>query len=181
MAITNQSVKIAINADYLGQQWQMVQWYTPTGAAFLTADARGVGEAYWNDVKTALRATVPANSAIGGFRSIFVSEPGPNGAYGEFPIPTAEQVGTRSTAGLGDQMPPFVAVGVRLTVATRATRPGQKRFAFVNEVDSVNGVLQAPLAGCQIQWRDHFGCSGGDRCSHARDRPSGQHGPDGLS
>jgi len=145
MPITASDLKIVIRGVYLGQQVEVVQWYRPTGAAFLTADPAGVGEAYWNDIKTAWRACHGA-TATDKTTSIFVSEPGPSGAYGEFAIPTAEQEGTRSISGLGEFLPPYVGVGVRLTVSTRTTRPGQKRFWGVLEGDNSDGELESALA-----------------------------------
>jgi len=90
--------------------------------------------AWWNYVKTDYRAIAPTISSP--FRSVRVRElDSATGEYGEHAIPAAEQSGTRTPAGT-DWMPMFVGVGVRLTVATRATRPGQKRFSYVMEGDS---------------------------------------------
>lgn len=145
MAITADKLKFAIRGVFLGQQVEVVQWYRPTGAAFLTADAASVAEAYWNDIKTLWRAC-HISGAFDHTTSIFVSEPGDSGAYGEFAVPTLEQPGTRDETGLGDFLPPTNSVAMRQTVATRATRPGQKRFWGLLEGDNVNGVLQAGMA-----------------------------------
>jgi hypothetical protein len=144
MAITAAQLKIIIRGSFGGTLFENVQWYRPTGAAFLTADAVGVAEAYWNDIKTVWRALQVTS---GGFltQSVFVSEPGATGAFGEFSIPVGEQQGARSATGLGDFMPAFVAFGVRLSVATRTTRPGQKRFIGVMEGDATQEVLGAPV------------------------------------
>lgn len=146
MAITASHLKIAIRGTYLGQEVQVIQWYRPTGAAFLTASPEGVGEAYWNDIKDDWRAFM-WNGPSQKTESIFVSEPGSTGAYGEYPIPLAEQEGVRTGASGGNFMPPFIASGVRLTVGTRATRPGQKRFWTMVEGDNVDGVLQPSIVG----------------------------------
>lgn len=144
MAITATDIKISVRGKYLGQLVQVVQWYRPTGAAFLTADPEDVGEAFWNDIKTLWRLCMyPTVDNV--TQSILVQEPGASGAYGEFPIPAGEQQGNRSGSPTGNTMPPFVATASRLTVSTRATRPGQKRIWGVHEDDSVNGVLQAGL------------------------------------
>lgn len=145
MAITATDLKIVIRGTLAGQQMQVVQWYRPTGAAFLTATPTGVGEAYWNDIKTAWRACHIA-TAFDVTQSIFVSEPGVDGAYGEYAIPVGEQQGTRPAGTLGEFLPPFLAAGVRLTVATRATRPGQKRFWGFLEGDNNAGALQSAAA-----------------------------------
>lgn len=141
MAITGNLLEIIVRYSFLNQQMETVQFYKPGGGAFLTATPAGVGEAYWNDVKTAWRALVPSSSdAI--FQTVFVKEYNGGGAYGEFAVPPGEVFGTRSATGLGDFMPPYVAAAVRLSVATNITRPGQKRFPFALEGDNVNGKIQ---------------------------------------
>lgn len=96
-------------------------------------DATDWAEAWWNHVKATYRAIAPTGSAP--FRSVIVRElDNATGEYGEFAIPTAEQTGTRADPG-GDWLPMFVAGAVRLTVATRVTRPGQKRFSYLKEGD----------------------------------------------
>lgn len=134
-------LKISIRGRFQNQLFQNVQWYVTDGAAFLTADAVGVGEAYWNDIKTVWRAAMQTNSLLV-TESILVSEEGPTGAFGEYAIPTGERQGTRSS-GSGGFLPSFNAAAVRLTVATRTTRPGQKRFVGVTEGDNADGVLWA--------------------------------------
>lgn len=134
MAITGSHLAIALRGLFQNQQVEIVQWFRPTGSAFLTADAVSVGEAFWNDIKTDWRALHNNNSADR-TTSVFVSEPGTSGAFGEFSVPALEQQGTRVTTGLGGYMPTFVAAGFRETVATRATRPGQKRIWGLMEGD----------------------------------------------
>lgn len=143
MAILSEHLKITVRGTISAQQWENVQWYKPGGAAFVTAEAAGVAQAYWNDVKSAWRALI-VDSSVFTFQSILVSEPGDTGAFGEFPVPVGEQNGTRAIGSLTDFMPPFNAWGVRLTVATRTTRPGQKRFCGIMEGDANGDVLTAP-------------------------------------
>lgn len=144
MAITAAHLKIAIRGRFLAQQVEVVQWYRPTGAAFLTATPDGVGEAFWNDIKTVWRGLFVESVALL-TESIFVSEPGSSGAYGEYPVPTAEQQGTRVISTPGSFMPPYTAIGVRLTVGTRTTRPGQKRFWGMVEADNSDGIAGSNL------------------------------------
>lgn len=125
-------LKITLVGSILGQVWNNVQWYVTDGAAFLTADAVGVGEAYWNDIKSLWRATMAITPQLT-TTSIKVSEPGPTGAFGEFAIPPGEQQGSRAIAS--NLIPSFNGGGIRLTVATRATRPGQKRIVGATELD----------------------------------------------
>lgn len=143
MAILATEILIAIRGVFWGQAVQIGQWFEAQGAAFITADAVGVGEAFWNDIKTDWRA-LHVGYANDRTTSIFVSEPGITGAYGEFAVPTGEQLGTRTAPGSGSYLPTFVAAGFRETVATRVTRPGQKRVwgLFEGDVDD-DGAMAA--------------------------------------
>jgi hypothetical protein len=144
VAIISGHLKVAIRGEYLGQRVEVVQWYRLVGSAFLTADVVQVLEAYWNDIKTDWRAfhvASPKDLTL----SLFGSEAGPTGQYAEYAIPTGEQQGTRSSIGLGDFMPPTIGVGIRLTVGSRATRPGQKRPWGSLEGDNVDGAAQAAI------------------------------------
>lgn len=131
-------LKIVIRGRLVGQQFNNVCWFLTDGAAFLTADAVGVGEAFWNDIKATWRPAMAAVSSLQ-TESILVSEPGPTGAFGEFAVPTGERTGTRDATGLGDFLPSFNAAGFRQTVATRTTRPGQKRIVGGMEADQGAG------------------------------------------
>lgn len=144
MAITAGKVKITVRGVLWSQQVEIVQWFSATGAAFLTADAVQVGEAFWNDIKTVWRAA-QVNYSTQRTTSIVVSEPGSSGAFGEFAVPIAEQQGTRTPPASGSYLPTFCAAAFRETVATRATRPGQKRIwgAFEGDVND-DGTLAAP-------------------------------------
>lgn len=141
MAITAGHVRVTVRGLFEGQRFENVQWYRTDGAAFLTADAVGVGEAFWNDIKSVWRAALAAASSLT-TQSILVSEPGSSGAFGEFAVPAGEQQGTRAGGG-SEFLPTFNSAGIRLTVATRLTRPGQKRFVGGLEVDQAGGVWQA--------------------------------------
>lgn len=131
-------LQVVVRGTYLGQQVQVGQWYETDGAAFLTATPEAVGNAYWQHIKVAFRALL-ANAVQVQLESVYVAEDGATGAYGEYPIPPAEKQGTRVISTLNDLMPPFAAGGVRLTVGSRVTRPGQKRMFGLYESDSDNG------------------------------------------
>jgi hypothetical protein len=135
-------IKITLRYQQAGQNCENVQWYTTDGAAFLTADMPGVLEAYWNDIKTAWRALIVTSSSFK-FTELLGAEESPTGAFGSFPVPLAEQLGTRAAGSLGNFLPSFAAAGVKLTVATRVTRPGQKRLPGIMEGDNDNGTLEA--------------------------------------
>lgn len=141
----NEVIEIGVRCRWLGQEvmnvWQYVVLSPP-----VPANVAQVLEAYWNHVKTTYRAIVPTS---GGnvFESLTLkSLTYPLGDYGEFAIPLAERAGTRAVGTEPQALPPFNAVGVRLTVATRATRPGQKRFPFMVELDNANGSVQNSIA-----------------------------------
>lgn len=94
-----------------------------------------VCEAWWNHVKTTYRA-LSQTAAGDAFVSVKLRElSNPTGELGEFAIPPAERAGTRATQAQPDVLPSFNAVGVRLAVTARTTRPGQKRIPFLTESD----------------------------------------------
>lgn len=103
--------------------------------------ASAIAEAWWNHVKGVYRAIVVTGSGRA-FDSVILRElNAPTGAYAEFSVPAGEQDGTRPSGELGSYMPAFTAAGMRLTVGSRLTRPGQKRFPFVTEGDVLNNSL----------------------------------------
>lgn len=138
MAITTGSrISISLIMN-LHQQEVMNVWSYNVLELVGTPTAVNYGEAWWNHVKSAYRAL-----AIAGFgnvfRSVRVVELGNStGEYGEFPIPTGEQAGTRTNPTDAEFTPLFTAAGIRLTVGTRLTRPGQKRIPFLTQSDVVS-------------------------------------------
>lgn len=90
------------------------------------------GNAWWNAIKTTLRPLV-ASVHGAAFITVSVREmDDPAGEYGVFSIPVGETAGTGAT-GAGGVLPPFNAAGIRFLVATRITRPGQKRISGQDE------------------------------------------------
>lgn len=148
--VTGSLCEITLNMLRLSQQVNMVFQYRVI-ASPLTPSAVVIAETWWNHVKTVTRA-LAANNAENAFKTVRIRELDNSvGDYAEYDIPLAEQTGTR-TGTLGDAMPPYVAVGIRLVVGTRATRPGQKRIPFVQEGDNVGGVLGASLQALVVTW-----------------------------
>jgi hypothetical protein len=146
MAISTLS-KIAVSLKFtLASQSMMNVWTYNVLELVGTPNAAQYGEAWWNHVKTNYRAL--AASAFGPtFVSVRVSELGnPTGEYGEFAIPSGEQTGTRASSADPDTLPVFLACGVRLSVPSRVTRPGQKRFAWLQQGD----VSSQSVAGTYI-------------------------------
>lgn len=134
MPITAGIVRITLKGTFLNQKWQSVQHFAPVGAAWLTADALGGAQAWWDNVKATWRAIVPSNAGFT-FDSVLFEEIGAGLGFGEYAVPAGEQLGTRAGTS-GDFLPTFVAAGVKLTVGSRVTRPGQKRFPGGMEQDS---------------------------------------------
>lgn len=135
-------IEIVMNMNCQGQQTINAYQYE-VGNYPGTVTPVQLAEAWWNHVKVAYRATV-YSTFTDAFRTVRVREMNnPLGDYAEYDVPVAEQPGTRSATGMGEVLPPFLSVGVRLVVGTRVTRPGQKRFAFLAELDNVSGNLNS--------------------------------------
>lgn len=145
MAITTGSrIRIALTQNSLGET-QMNVWDYIVLELVGTPTAGNYAEAWWNHVKTVYRA-LPTTAMTTAFSSVRVTELGnPEGEYGEYSVPVGERAGTRTPPGDSDNLPSYSAVGVRLSVATRATRPGQKRFGFLTQADLVNNDVQGPI------------------------------------
>lgn len=134
-------VEISNRGTINGQQVMNV-WQYRVGAFPGTVTAAQLGEAWWNHVKTTLRA-IPTTTAATAFQSVIVRDLSSlTGDYGEYAVPSGERAGTRAAGSEPSPLPVFNAAGVRLVVATRETRPGQKRFAGLTETDNDNGQLQ---------------------------------------
>lgn len=144
MPITGSFVSLTTRYIWLGQRCENVAWYSPGGIAFLTATAAGVAEAYWNNVKDRYRAMVDDRVPAPVFVSVLCKEYGGGGGLGEYGIPAGESAGTRAGA-TGELVTAALAGAMRLTVATTATRPGQKRFPFLTESDVQENDLTAPF------------------------------------
>lgn len=146
MAITEGTL-LEITVDGLfGSTQVMNVWQFEVGGTFSGINAGQVANAFWQHVKNEYRAIV-SNGSGPAFTRVLVRDLGdPLGEYGEYAVPTAEQAGSRNAAG-SEFLPAFNAAGVRLTVDTRVTRPGQKRIPWLVETDSQSGAITAtPVA-----------------------------------
>ena len=142
MAWTSNLIKVTLRYTLQNQQCQTTQHYRFGNEVTGSITAAHVGEAWWNDVKAAWRAMI-INDPSFQFNSVLVEELTMGGQFGEFAIPAGERQGTRPLGSLGAWLPVFNAVGVRLVVASRATRPGQKRFPGLSEGDNEGGFVAA--------------------------------------
>jgi hypothetical protein len=141
MAVATDSlIEVVYNCTAMGSNMLSVYQYE-CGAVIPGISLVQILEAYWNNVKANYRACIPTQ--VGSF---FMTLRGrelnnPAGDFAEFDIPAVERAGTRVAGSPTDLFPSFVAVGVRLVVGTRATRPGQKRLGPVQETDAANGAI----------------------------------------
>ena len=143
MAITEGTLlEITLAMRFDESLFMNVYGYEVTGT-FTGIPAVNVAEGWWDAVKAEYRAMVRPSSGFN-FRSVIVREM--NNAAGELAewnIPSGQQQGTRSGVSDSEFLPAFNAGGIRLTVGSRLTRPGQKRIPGLLEVDSENGRLSA--------------------------------------
>jgi len=171
MAIDSGSlISVTIGGVVQAQQWMNV-WTFKVGGTLSTPTAGQIGEALWNDFTTDYRALISsAHSAA--FQFVRVRElDSLTGDYGEYAVPVGEQAGTLAVSTT-TYLPSFNAAGIRLTVGTRVTRPGQKRIpgqrgedisslqwvsayltrlaTFATTATSV-ALLGAPVAGTELQ------------------------------
>lgn len=119
-------IEITVGGQIQAEHWQN-NWTHQVDGELGSPTAANIGEAWWNSVKTAYRALV-SSAHTTAFQFVRVREMDSlTGEYGEFAVPTAEQPGTGPTSST-TYLPAFNAAGIRLTVGTRVTRPGQKRI-----------------------------------------------------
>lgn len=135
MAFSASLIEISLRYTMVGQRCQTARCYTWDGAVIAAATPEQVGEAWWNHYKDAWRSAAYPGPTNALFQSVFVREVGGGLAYGEFAIPTGEQQGTRADSDPGNVLPAYCSVGVRLTVASGETRPGQFRLGFMVAAD----------------------------------------------
>lgn len=138
--------RISIRGTILGQRWQNSQVYDINNVFGTSTPVVALCEAYWTHIRSDLRATLPAYPDVA-INSIYAEEMTSGGGYAEYAIPLSESTGTRPTETLGGLLPPFIAASVRLAVSSRVTRPGQKRFVGLCEVDNAGGVMAPGIRG----------------------------------
>lgn len=143
MAIGSGSlIEVVVTGSYDGQTMSNVWQYEVTSSpGGITGEEYAA--AWWNNVKTVYRA-VPTTPFTNAFESVSVRELDTLvGDYGVYAVPSGERAGTGSVGSEASPLPLFNAIGVRLSVGTRVTRPGQKRFSGLVEADSDNARLQS--------------------------------------
>jgi len=137
-------VEISVSGLNAGITYMNVYQYEILGT-FSGIDGGQVANAWWQHVKSTYRAVV-ANSYSTYFQEVIVRELNdPTGEFGTYAIPSGEAAGTRVPASETGQLPPYVAVGAKLVVGTRVTRPGSKRYGGLVELDNNAGYVNGPV------------------------------------
>lgn len=117
-------------------------------------DGNQLAEAWWNHVKGVYRALISLGMTDY-FRSVVAKDlSDTTGLFGEYGIPVGERGGTRTGVVQGEPVPAFNAVGIRLNVASRVTRPGQKRLSGLIEDDLYGQAVGATFLGLAAAWAD---------------------------
>lgn len=132
--VADSNVEITMKMFY-GNVEQYNVWQYRVATFTGVPSAANIAEGWWNHVKSTYRALVTTGYGSV-FQSVLIREmDSPTGDYAEYAVPTAERAGTRTDTAANTYATTFTAVGVRLSVGTRVTRPGQKRFGFITESD----------------------------------------------
>lgn len=119
-------IEVVVGGNMLNTTW-MNNWTFEVVGETGSPSAENIAEAIWNDIKTPYRALVSA-VYTSAFQFVRIREmDSATGEYGEFSVPSAEQAGSGPTS-TSTYLPLFNALGIRFTVGTRLTRPGQKRI-----------------------------------------------------
>lgn len=127
-------IEIAVGGHLSGNLW-MNAWTFKVIGETGSPTPSDIGNAFWQHVKVNYRALV-ASAHGSPFEFVKIRElDNALGEYGEYAIPSGERAGT-GTSGAGGVLPQFNAASVRLAVATRVTRPGQKRISGQDEADA---------------------------------------------
>lgn len=143
MVDTGSHLRIALVGQLMSQEFVSLWNYRVSANLAGDTAAALVAQAYWNSIKGVWRAMYP-NATVYSTTAVRVwDNDDSEGAFGEYAVPLAEQVGTRTVAPTDEGTPSFIATGVKLTVGTRVTRPGQKRIPFLLEKDVANNALVA--------------------------------------
>lgn len=141
MSLVDAHIEMILRYEWLDQKCENTFMYFTEGAVFVGVNAVQTAQAWWNDVKADIRALAPADGTVARFNSVICRNLVTDGELGEYAIPDDERTGTRDLSGLGNWVPAFNAGGIRLTVGNTSTRPGQKRFPFLNDTDTEANVL----------------------------------------
>lgn len=136
-------IELSVRGLSYNQVW-MNTWTYQIGLYPVAVSAAQVAEAYWAHVKSAYRG-MALSLYTGFFQEVVCRElDSATGALGTFAVPAAEKEGTRSSSG-NPAVAPFLAVGAKLNVSSRVTRPGAKRFAGFGESDFTSENVEASV------------------------------------
>lgn len=133
-------IRITLNQTHQGQQVRNVFWYRAEDAVGGDA-ALGVGQTFWEVVRTAWRNFTP-NSPLLTFDAVDVRYMDGDLDYATYTIPEAERQGSRNV-GSAQLMPVFVAANITLNPANRQVRPASKRIGGLVETDNNANQIEA--------------------------------------
>lgn len=133
-------VRITLNQTHQGQQVRNVFWYRAEDAVGGDA-ALGVGQTFWEVVRTAWRNFTP-NTALLTFDAVDVRYMDGDLDYATYTIPEAERQGLRNV-GSAQLMPVFIAANITLNPANRQVRPASKRIGGLVETDNNANQIEA--------------------------------------
>lgn len=143
MALSAAPMSLEIRYTYLNQACMNRYWFRPEGAVATTVTMAHIAEAFWNNVKSVVRAMGSTSTAVNTFDSVAGRQWDAGEAYGDFTIPSSEKAGTRGAGDDNEWLSPILAFAGRFSVGTHTTRPGQKRLPFLREGD-ITGYVLAP-------------------------------------
>lgn len=139
--LPNDEIKVDWRYTYLGQKCENVQTYLVGGVSSVLFTMDQVLEALWNDYAARWKDLLSVSGTINSFDSLLGTQIGGTLQFAEYAIPSGDRQGVVAANEFFQWQPPYVCAGVRQAVATRVTRPGQKRFPFVLTAQQAGNAL----------------------------------------
>lgn len=148
--------QIKVNIDYLNQGQRCT---CGIGYTSLVTDANrtafNFAQDFWVHIRTQWRALMLSNASIKTTHIRIASITNvAEGMYGTFPIPPAEELGTRVEAM--DLLPSYMALAIRFNVDGRLVRPGQMRVSVFGEFDHIGQSWTQPIQDWAQQLANRF-------------------------
>lgn len=132
-------IRITMNQTHHGQAVRNVFWYKAVDAVGGDA-ALGIGQTFWENVRTAWRAFLPTIQLLT-FDSVDVRYMDDDEDYAQYVVPDTERQGTRNV-GASQLLPVFCAANITLNPANRKVRPASKRIGGLAEIDNAANTIE---------------------------------------